>query len=76
MYDFLFFLLLNTEEDILKNAGTKTVDIPIELHSMDKEPMEVNGYINRLPTFFKKEFTTHLLSNWCHIFLFLCKLSF
>jgi len=30
----IFFLLLNTKEDILKNMGKQTVD-PIDFHSME-----------------------------------------
>ncbi len=39
----VFFLLLNTKEDVLKNVGNQTDLVSIDFHSIFPH-MEVNGY--------------------------------
>ncbi len=39
-----FFLLFRKKDDILKNVGKQTVDVPIDFHSIFSHTMEVNGY--------------------------------
>ncbi len=38
-----FFLILSIKDDILKNAGNQTVDVPIDLHSISFPIMQLNG---------------------------------
>ncbi len=42
----VFFFLINTKEDILRNTGNQTVLYPIELNGIFVHKMEINGIIS------------------------------